>query len=431
VEVETQAPEIRRDGPGGCPVLHGFRPLEPEQVDDPGELLALARHEAPVFFAPEFDMYVVTRHEDARRALADHETFVGIGLSEHAVPEAARDVLPNGFLPQQPGWRAWADAEQHVRLRRLAQMAFTRKAALANVPRMRELFDATIDEFVGEGRADLLPAYARRVPMQLIIAILGLDPALEPKLHDWVADFMQLMGNPNLEEAQLVELAHRQAEFYRFGEDLIAERRRDPGGEGNLISDLIAARDESGAPALNDNEIFTIVLIAIIGGGETSVILIGQIVRRALENGGALWTRFLADPDLLDSAIEEELRHSFIGRIISRRTTREVELGGVTIPKGALVGLHLWSSGRDEDVFAEPERYDPDRPEAGKHLGFGHGTKFCMGAPLARVETRVAIERLLERLPNARLVPGHELRRRASIALPGLVDGLVVEWDTP
>jgi cytochrome P450 len=413
VEVETQAPEIRRDGPGGCPVLHGFRPLEPEQVDDPAELLALARREAPVFFAPEFGMYVVTRHEDARRALADHETFVGIGLSEHAVPEAARDALPNGFLPQQPGWRAWADATQHVRLRRLAQTAFTRKAALANVPRMRELFDATIDEFVGDGRADLLPTYARRVPMQLIIAILGLDPALEPKLHDWVGDFMQLMGNPNLEEAQLVELADRQAEFYRFG------------------AELIAARDESGAPALNDNEIFTIVLIAIIGGGETSVILIGQIVRRALENGGALWRRFLADPDLVDLAIEEELRHSFIGRIISRRTTREVELGGVTIPEGALVGLHLWSSGRDEDVFAEPERYDLDRPEAGKHLGFGHGTKFCMGAPLARVETRVAVERLLERLPNARLAPGHELRRRASIALPGLVDGLVVEWDAP
>jgi cytochrome P450 len=346
------------------------------------------------------------------------------------VPEAARHVLPDGFLPQQPGWRAWADAKEHLRLRRLAQTAFTRKAALANVPRMEKLFDATIDEFVAGGRADLLPAYARRVPMQLIIAILGLDPALEPQLHDWVADFMRLMGNPNLEEAELVEIAHRQAEFYRFGEALVQERRRDPGDEGDLISDLIAARDDEGAPKLNDNEIFTIVMIAIIGGGETSVILIGQIVRRALENAGALWREFQRDPDLIDSAIEEELRHSFIGRIISRRTTRDVELGGVAIPKGALVGLHLWSGNRDEDAFAEPERYDPERPDVDKHLGFGHGTKFCMGAPLARVETRVAIERLLERLPNLRLVSGHELRRRASIALPGLVDGLVVEWDT-
>ena len=333
--------EIARSGPGGCPVLHDFRPLEPEQVEDPGPLLAVARREAPVFFAPEFDMYVVTRHEDARRVLAEYGTFVGIGLSEHEVPERARDVLPEGFLPHQPGMKAWGDPEQHVRMRKLAQKAFTRSAALSKAPRMRELFDSIIDEFVAEGRADLVPAYARRVPMQVVIAILGLDPSLEPKLHDWVADFMRLMGNPNLDQATLVELAHRQAEFYRWAEDLIQDRRRSPTDDGDLISDLIAARDDEGAPKLSDNEIFAIVLIAIIGGGDTSVILIGQIVRRALEDGGALWQRFLIDPDAIDRAIEEELRHSFIGRIISRRTTREVELGGITIPAGALVGLHL------------------------------------------------------------------------------------------
>jgi cytochrome P450 len=409
--------------------MHGFAPLEAEQLDDPGDLLACSRSEAPVFFAPEFDMYVVTRHEDVRRVFADPETFVGIGLSEHEVPERARDVLPDGFFPQLPGMRAWGDPREHLRMRRLAQSAFTRKAALRNVPRMRELFDALIDEFVAGGHADLVPAYARRVPMQVMIAILGVDPPLEPKLHDWVADFMVLMGQPNLDESQLVELAHRQAEFYAWAAELTAERRRNPRGEGDLISDLSAARDDEGTPRLSDDEILAIVLIAIIGGGDTTVILLGQLLERALEDEGALWRRFRDDPDLIDRAIEEELRHSFIGRIISRRTTREVELGGVTIPQGALVGLHVWSSGRDEDVFAAAERFDLDRADVDGHLGFGHGTKFCMGAPLARVEARVAIERLLERLPNARLVPGHKLRRRASIALPSLEDGLVVEWD--
>lgn len=410
-------------------MLHGFRPIDAEQCDDPGPLTALARREAPVFYAPELEMYVVTRHEDVKRVFAEYETFAGIGLSEHAVPEEARDVLPNGFLPQQAGFRAWSDLTEHARIRRLAQKAFNRKAALQSAERMVELFDRTIDEFVRDGEADLVPAYARRVPMRVIVAILGLEEAMESQLHAWVADFMTLMGNPQLGQAELVELAHRQAPFYAFAEELVATRRRDPQPGLDLISDLIVAVDEEGAPRLSDSEIIAVVLIAIIAGGDTSVNLIGQVVHRALDGGGELWRGFVAHPELIERAIEEELRHAFVGRIISRRATVDVELGGVPIPAGSLLGLHVWSANHDEDVFADAQTFDPQRADVDKHLGFGHGIKFCMGAPLARLETRLAVERLVERLPNARLVPGHTLRRKPSVALPSLLAGLVVAWD--
>jgi cytochrome P450 len=106
-----------------------------------------------------------------------------------------------------------------------------------------------------------------------------------------------------------------------------------------------------------------------------------------------------------------------------------VELGGVEIRAGSLIAIHLWSTGRDEAVFENPERFDPQRSHLDKHLGFGRGTRFCMGAPLARLETRVAIECLMERLPSLRLVPGHAIRREVSIAIPSLLEGLVVAWD--
>lgn len=412
-------------------MLHGFRPIDPAQCDDPGPYTELARREAPVFYAPELEMYVLTRHEDVKRAFTDYETFVGIGLSEHEVPPEARHVLPKGFLPEQAGFRAWSDLAEHARIRRLAQKAFTRKAAQQNADRMVELFDRTIDEFVAEGQADLVPVYARRVPMRVIVAILGLDESLEAQLHAWVADFMTLMGDPQLGKAELIELAHRQAPFYAFAEGLVAERRRDPRPGEDLISDLIVATDDEDAPSLSDSEIIAVVLIAIIAGGDTSVNLIGQVVHRALAGDARLWHGFAAQPELVERAIEEEIRHAFVGRIISRRTTREVELGGVTVPAGALVGLHVWSANRDEDVFAAAGRFDPDRADVEQHLGFGHGIKFCMGAPLARLETRLAVERLVERLPNARLVPGHALRRKPSVALPSLLGGLVVAWDPP
>lgn len=423
--------EFTRDAQLGCPVAHGFAPLDPDQCDDPGVYATLARREAPVFYDPELDMYVVTRHEDVKRIFTDYETFRGIGLSEHEVPERARDVLPQGFLPQQPGFRNWGDLTQHTRIRRLAQKAFTHKAALQSAERMVELFDRTIDEFVADGQVDLIPAYARRVPVRVIIAILGLEEEIEPHLHAWVADFMTLMGNPQLGEDELVELAHRQAPFYAFAEELVARRREDTRPGEDLISDLIVAADDEGSPKLSNSEIIAVVLIAIIAGGDTSVNLIGQIVHRALSGGGELWRSFAAHPELIERSVEEEIRHDFVGRIIPRRPTVDVEIAGVRIPAGSLVGMHVWSANHDESVFAEAEVYDPERGDLDKHLGFGHGLRFCMGAPLARVETRLAIERLVERLPDARLVPGHRLRRKPSVALPSLLDGLVVAWDPP
>jgi cytochrome P450 len=418
-------------GPGGCPVLQGFNPMDREQVDDPGPLMTIARREAPVFFSPEFGFYVVTRHEDVAHIMSDMRLFAGLSLTELEVPERARDVLPQGFLGRRAGMLAWNDADEHGRIRKLAQRAFTRKAARANEQRIRDLFDATVDEFIGHGEADLIPVFARRCPMRVMTAILGIDPSTEDDLHLWTRDTMRLMGDPTLREEALVELAYRQADFERFVTDLIAQRRAAPRPEGDLISDLLRSQDDDGGRGLEDDEIFATVALSIVAGGDTSVNLIGQLVARLLDGDGALWRELDADRSKLDLVIEEELRHSNVGRLAFRRPTEDVEVGGVPIPAGSLIGIHLWSTGRDEAVFDDPDRFDPDRPQVERHLGFGRGARFCMGAPLARLETRVAIEVLMDRLPNPRIVPGNTVRREISIAIPSLLDGLVVAWDVP
>ena len=373
----------------------------------------------------------MTRHADVARIMSDMRLFRGLSLTELEVPERAADVLPQGFLGRRAGMLAWNDPDEHSRIRKLAQRAFTRKAALANEPRIRELFDATVDEFIADGEADLLPVFARRCPMRVMTAILGIDPAVEDRLHTWTRDTMRLMGDPTLDEAALVELAHRQADFERFVTDLIAERRAAPRPEGDLISDLLRSQDDEGGRGLDDEEIFATIALSIVAGGDTSVNLIGQLVARMLADGGG--------PVALDRrrSLPPRPGHRGGAAPLARRPARvrrpaaDVEIGGVAIPAGSLIALHFWSTGRDDDVFEDPDRFDPDRGNLERHLGFGRGARFCMGAPLARLETRVAIECLLERLPNPRLVPGHHVRREISIAIPSLLDGLVVAWDAP
>jgi cytochrome P450 len=315
---------VTQTGPGGCPVLHGFNPMDRTQIDDPGQRTAIARREAPVFFSPAFGCYVVTRHEDVARIMGDMRLFAGLSLTEQQVPSRAADVLPQGFLGRRAGMLAWNDPDEHARIRKLAQRAFTRKAALANEQRIRELFDATVDEFAGEGRADLLPVFARRCPMRVMIAILGIDPAVEDRLHTWTRDTMRLMGDPTLDEDALVELAHRQADFEAFVNELIAERRAAPRAEGDLISDLLRSQDDEGGRGLDDEEVFATVALSIVAGGDTSVNLIGQLVARMLDGEGELWREIAADRSRLDLVLEEELRHSHVGRLAFRRPTASI-----------------------------------------------------------------------------------------------------------
>jgi cytochrome P450 len=424
------APDLRitHDGPGGCPVLHGFEPLEPAQIADPSEVLAFSRREVPVFFNPELSAYIVTRHADVARVLMDQQTFTQIPFINRPMPEELRELLPDGFATD--ALAPFQDPTTHPRVRKLAQVPFMRRNALGATDLCRRVADETVAEFQASGEADLIPAYARKIPMRLMCSILGIDRAHEDDLHRWVAECMRVFGDPTVTDDELVELGREQAAFRRFALDVIDDRRRNPRGQGDFLTDLITATVD-GEQALTDNEVFGVVLLSIIAGGDTTVNLIAQMVARMLGDGGALWRAADADRTMLDTMIEEELRYDHVGRLTYRKVLLDTEIDGVAIPKDSLLAVHIWSTGRDESVWEGAERYDPRRRDALKHLGFGKGSHSCMGAMLARVETRQAIEALLDQLPGARRVPGHEVQRMWGTAVQSVVSGLVVAWDVP
>jgi cytochrome P450 len=232
-----------------------------------------------------------------------------------------------------------------------------------------------------------------------------------------------MWGRPN--EDEQVRLAQGMTAFWRYAESLVASRAEQP--RDDFTSDLLLARDGD-LPALNHQEVTTIVYALLFAGHETTTGLIGNAMRRLLTERPA-WGEICGNPALIPNAIEEVLR--FDSSVIAwrRRTTQAVEIGGVPVPAEANLLLLLGSANRDSAVFEDPERFDIHRQNAREHLSFGHGAHFCLGAPLARLEARVVLEELSARLPSLRLVPGQTLRFQPNTTFRGPLS-LLVEWDT-
>jgi cytochrome P450 len=412
----------------GCPVLAGFDPLAPEQVRDPFPLLAQARRELPVFYMPGFDRWCVTRYEDLEQVLSDPECFSSAEFIDFPpFPEEVASQLTEGHPLEQT--LVTQDPPAHTRMRRLAVKAFTPRQATARAAEVREIADALIDGFIDDREADLVKAYTSKLPIRVIGPVLGISSDEATALYKWAMEALILVGSADqFSPEKLLELSRGQVDFDRAIRAIVADRRRNLRGADDLVSSLIAAEDDEGAPALADQEIVGIVSAAIVAGSDTSASTLAHTLRYLLENRAA-WEEILANPALIPNAIEETLRLNGPSRVVTRTTTREVTLGGVTIPKGAKLYVHIGSGSRDEAVFENPDAFQLHRANQRRHLAFGKGIHFCIGAPLARTQIRVGIEAIAERIPSLRLVPGHEIEYLASILVAPVAGGLVVEWD--
>jgi cytochrome P450 len=409
------------------PELPGFDPLVDEQVADPGPWLARARKEAPVFYMPKYREWVITRYRDCAWVLRDTETFSSRDVI--TVPDPPPELanrFPLGLaLKTNVGG---LDPPEHSRLRQLIQPAFSARQAARYEDATRDIAKAAIDEFIGSKKVDLVPAYCHKVPISVIAVILGIPAGDVPMLHRWMLDLVLLFGNPRLNHTELVELMTGQAAFEDYVRALIHERRTSLNGSEDFLASLLKASSTEGAPGLTDEEILGTVVGIVFAAGDTTATAIGHTVHCLLEDR-ALWERVLADRALVEAAVEEALRLRDPNRAARRTTTRDCTVGEVGIRASSPVYVHLWSAGHDEAVFENPELFDLDRPNARQHLSFGHGPHVCPGAPLARLEIKVALECLLDRLPSLRLGREANLRYARSRAIPSLLGGLFVEWD--
>ena len=358
-----------------------YDPLAESTLADPFAAYRELRARCPVHhfdgFSPPFT--TLSRHADVLEALKDHATF---SYRHGPSPQFTR---PSGLVDDPPG---------HTAFRRLFNRAFTPRSIAALEPEIARIAGGLVDSFAGAGAGDLHDLLAVPLPITVIAGLLGLP-------NGDIGGFKQMSDDltASYNEPDPRASAEPRARFDRYFTELIERRRQEPAGD--LVS-LFATGDVDGRK-LTDTEICWLLLLLLLGGNETTTALLTNVLWRLLEVPER-WDAVRDRPDAVDAAIEESLRHDPPVLGMFRTTTTEIVRHDVVIPARRKVMLCYGAANHDPSVFADPDsfRLERDAGERQRHLAFGFGDHYCPGAALARLEARVALRVLVERLPALR-----------------------------
>jgi cytochrome P450 len=402
-----------------------FDPFSESYLSDPYEFLAEARAATPVFYSARLKYWVITRYHDIRQIFENPRLFSASNALSALKPAcpATEQILADGDFSPVPTLTN-VDPPAHTRVRRLANVAFKPRRVAAMEPFIRDLVVKFSEQRLARGSADLIRDFAWELPALVIFRILGVPDEDVPRIKAGAESRILFMfGHPSDEEQ--CRLARGMAAFWRYAEELVEARAREP--REDFTSDLLLARDGE-LPALTHPEVATIVYGLLLAGHETTTNLLGNAFRRLLTECSA-WEDLCRDSSLIPNAIEEVLRLDSSVIAWRRRTRQATEIGGVPVPAEADLLLLLGAANRDPAVFEDPERFDIRRAKARDHISFGHGAHFCLGAPLARLEARVVLEEFTARFPRLRLTAGQTLRFSQNISFRGPLS-LLAQWDS-
>lgn len=376
-------------------------------VDNKYQWYERIREERPVLpvKVSVMNAFAVSRFEDCTNILKDprivrnRATAIGGNRFPFPMPKSVKPLVESMIVEDDPN---------HRRLRELVRRGFRPQAISEIEQRIDSYSNELLDELSQTREFDLQSQYALPIPMRMIADMLGVSRAAMPTLQKSMSVLTKGFSGWRLLRTVFVDLPSA-AGFVR---DLVREKRRNPGDD--ILTGLIQAEDEG--DRLSEDELVAMVFLLIVAGFETTVHLITNGVQILLQHRDQL-ERLRAEPDLIDSAVEEILRHR--GPIQSTKpgwASEDITLHGVTIAKGKPIMPLFGAANHDPRVFDNPGVFDITRTP-NRHLGFGHGVHFCLGAHLARAEARLALRNLIERLPDLTLaVPEDELRLQA---LPG------------
>ena len=366
--------------------LQAFDPFSTETLADPGPAHgALVEHQ-PVYYFSRFDppFYILSKYHDVENALRDIDLF----SSEHG--QGPRFTPPMGMLSDPP---------QHTFFRNLVQQAFTPKEIQTLGARIERLSHELLDAVPDAGNFELHDDYAAPLPVIVICELLGIPAADCVQFKSWSDAQVAAMGapDPTEYETQMAELADYLMRHITSRRQQLQARQKI---DDDLVTRLVKV-GEQGA-GLDDAQVLSVVSQLLVGGNETTTSLITNAVWRLLQKPER-WQALVADPELVDSAVEESLRYDPPVLGLYRTVTRDVEMRGVTIPAHSKVMLNYAAANRDPEIFEAPNEFRPDRPSR-RHLSFGLGVHFCLGRELARLEARTALASLVHRYPELRLV---------------------------
>ena len=338
------------------------------------------RSVSPVFREPQTGLWMILDYEGVKRALADHDSF-----SSRYGPE----------------WLIFTDPRRHTELKGLISQAFTPRSIAGLEPRIRELSQQLLDQTIDRGEMDLAADFAIPLPLMVIAEMLGIPVADRQRFKRW-SDVILNMSYTIAGSKEAARVANEDflavtVEMNNYLADLLDERRSAP--KDDLLTRLAVA--EVDGQRLAQQEILGFFQLLLLAGNETTTNLINNAILCFIENPGEL-ERLRERMDLLPSAIEEIMRYRSPLQWIGRVTRSDVEMHGQMIPAGTFMLVMIGAANRDPQQFADPNRFDITR-DPNPHLAFGHGVHFCLGAPLARLEAKIALGHLLERLQSFEL----------------------------
>ena len=345
------------------------------------------RDKDPVHRMRLMDAWVLTRYEDVDMVLRDHRRFF-----KDDSDERYRSML-NSNPPD------------HTRLRSLVAKAFTPRAVFELQPRIERMVDELLQDLEGRDRFDLIESFAFPLPVTVIAEMLGVPAEDMDRFKDWSND-LALTIEPILTDEQSRRIQQATDELFEYFEGIIEQRRREP--RDDMMTALINAEEEG--DRLTHHELLSTLMLLLVAGNETTRNLIGNGTLALLNNPDQL-KRLRDNPDLLDSALNELLRYDSPVQLDGRIVREEVEIDGHRIHPGQRVICAIGAANRDPAVFAEPGVLDIGRKE-NSHIAFGRGIHYCLGAPLAMLEGRIAFSSLLDRFPSMKLVAEPEFREQ-------------------
>jgi len=374
-----------------------YNPFVPETHANPYPLYQQLRESDPIHWSELLDGWVLTRYDDVVAVLKDPRFSADRRRARNRFVQQALIAQEQAGPLAQANTMLSSDPPEHTRLRGLVSKAFTFKAVEAMRPRIQQIVDELLDGVQDKGRMDVIWDVGYPLPVIVIAELLGVPSERRDTFKRWSDDIVATLGGP-LVPPEVQERGRQSAqEMAQYFRSVIEERRTAP--RDDLLSALIAA-DERGE-LLSEEELLATCILLLAAGNETTTNLIGNGMLALLRNPDQL-ERLRADPSLTESAVEELLRYDGPVQATGRVATEDIEVGGKVIEEGQLAFCMLAAANRDPAQFPSPDALDIARRD-NKHIAFGFGIHFCLGAPLARAEAQIAFSTLLRRIPSPRL----------------------------
>ena len=377
-----------------------FNPFDPAFRADPYPTYRRFREEDPAHYSDLAQIRVLSKYADCAALLRDPRASNDQANAEGWADQVrAQGFDPDQILAERTRPFLFTDPPDHTRLRGLVNKAFTPRVVEGLRPRIQEIVDSLLDAAAARGEMDVIADLAFPLPVAMICELLGVPPEDVDRFRVWSAMAARSLDPDFVLPPEEIEArGNAFQEFDNYFRDLIAKRRKCLGED--VLSALIVAEDEG--QKLTEGELISTSILLLVAGHETTVNLIGNGTLALLRNPGEA-QRLRDDPALIRSGVEELLRYDSPVQLTSRIAGEDIELPSLTLEKGKQAILMLGSANRDPEQFPDPDRLDVGRAD-NRHLAFGMGIHFCLGAPLARAEGQIALGELVRRFPEMRML---------------------------